>query len=119
MSHTVLIVDDSAPNRLLPALILKPLGWHVVEAADGASALRAAEATALDCVLLDLLLPDFSGESICAALRQRYGSALRIVAYTAEELPDGGAALLTHGFDAVVKKPLSRNTLLAALGDPA
>lgn len=111
----LLIVDDSEPNRRLPALILRQEGWHTIEAADGASAIEAATLQHIDCVLLDLQLPDRPGEAVCAALRALDGGAsLRIVAYTA---PDTDAEQAPHaaGFDAVVHKPLSRAALLAAI----
>lgn len=117
MTHTLLIVDDSEPNRRLPALVLQQVGgWQTVEAENGAAALLAAEKTRFDCILLDLLLPDFTGEAVCHALRgMPGGDSLRIVAYTAEELAEGDTSLLSRGFDAILRKPLSRSKLIEVL----
>jgi CheY-like chemotaxis protein len=113
-----LIVDDSEANRRLPALILGQLGWDCVEAGDARSALEAFKTQSFDCVLLDLLLPDMSGVRVCHFLRRLpHGHEIRIVAYTASPDEDMEASLQMSGFDAVLKKPLSRQSLLDALGN--
>ena len=113
-----LIVDDSEANRRLPALILGQLGWDCVEAGDARSALEAFKTQSFDCVLLDLLLPDMSGVRVCHFLRRLpHGQDIRIVAYTASPDEDMEASLQMSGFDAVLKKPLSRQSLLDALGN--
>ncbi|WP_341679424.1 response regulator [Niveibacterium sp. SC-1] len=119
VTRRILIVDDSEPNRRLPALILKQLGWDTVEAETGEAALAAAREHEFECVLLDLLLPDLHGFQVCEALRRLpQGSRLRIIAYSA--LADGESMLdLTAlGFDAILGKPLNRQALTKVL-EPA
>ncbi len=114
-----LIVDDSEASRRLPALILCQLGWECVEASDAHSALAAFKSQSFDCVLLDLLLPDMSGVRVCHFLRRLpRGQDIRIVAYTANDSEDPEAdSLEMRGFDAILRKPLSRQSLLNALGN--
>ncbi|HWN47769.1 MAG TPA: response regulator [Steroidobacteraceae bacterium] len=111
-----LIVDDSAPNRRLPALILGQLGWDTTEAADGQSALDFAKRDSYDCILLDLLLPDIQGDEVCRRLRAEPTTCSAwIVAYTAES-DEQFAQIAAHThFNAVLPKPITRKRLLDAL----
>jgi len=59
----VLVVDDEAPARARLARLVSELdGFEVVgEAGDGAEAVRRAEATAADIILLDVRMPGMDG----------------------------------------------------------
>jgi DNA-binding NarL/FixJ family response regulator len=70
MTPSVLIVDDHARFRQTARRALERDGWTIAgEAADGASALRAAHALEPDVVLLDVGLPGTSGLEIARRLR--------------------------------------------------
>jgi DNA-binding response OmpR family regulator len=64
--RTVLVVDDHAPTRLLCRVALEAEGWRVVEAADGQEALGRARAERPDVILLDVMMPGFSGWRVAA-----------------------------------------------------
>ena len=64
----ILIVDDSATIRRALELILKPLGYELDFAADGAQALERAGAFTPELILLDYGLPDMRAPDVCAAL---------------------------------------------------
>ena len=116
MTRRVLIVDDSEPNRRLPALILGQIGCVVVEAEDGAAALAHLATSTFDCVLLDLNLPDMHGRDVCAALRAHSaGAGLRIVAYSSQEELLACGLPEQSGFDGLLLKPLSRKALIEAV----
>lgn len=111
-----LIVDDSPPNRRLPAMILDQLGWETTEVADGQSALDVALLDSYDCILLDLLLPDMLGDEVCRRLRAQPKSRRTwIVAYTAESDEQVARITARKQFDAVLPKPITRKRLLDAL----
>jgi DNA-binding NarL/FixJ family response regulator len=68
---SVLIVDDHDTFRALARAMLEASGYTVAgEAADGASALRAAAAIDPDIVLLDIQLPDIDGFAVAAQLAE-------------------------------------------------
>lgn len=65
----VLVVDDEADTRAMMRNVLEAEGWEVLEAENGATALRllhAADAPAI--VVLDYLLPDLTGVEVVAHL---------------------------------------------------
>ena len=68
----LLVVDDSAFNRLLLTRRLGELGYHdVAQAEDGEKGLAAMEATAFDAVLLDIEMPGLDGIGVLERLRGR------------------------------------------------
>ena len=66
---TVLVVDDDPGARLLASTALEMAGFRVVSAADGAAALARFGEQAVDCVVLDVVMPGMSGFDACSALR--------------------------------------------------
>jgi len=65
----VLIVDDEPVNLKVLAAHLTRWGCRVQTAADGATALEAARASAPDLILLDILMPGLSGFDVAKALQ--------------------------------------------------
>ena len=83
----LLIVDDDPAERMSVAELLKNGDVEILTAADGADALKTLQENPIDCVVLDLKLPDMSGFEI---LEQMCGSqAMRdipVVVFTGREL---------------------------------
>ena len=62
----VLVVDDVLINRRLATTIFAKLGWQTAEADGGIVALEwLASNPAIDLMLLDISMPDLSGEDLC------------------------------------------------------
>jgi DNA-binding response OmpR family regulator len=106
----VLVVDDEAALREVVAQYLALDGFTVAQAADGAEALRLAEAHPPDLVVLDLMLPGLDGMDVCRHLRAH--SAVPIIMLTAR----GDEADKLSGFDVgaddYVTKPFSPRELV-------
>jgi CheY-like chemotaxis protein len=64
-----LVVDDDAVNRLLLSRALEREGHHVRAVANGLEALEALRAGPLDCVLLDVLMPEMDGYQVLEHIR--------------------------------------------------
>lgn len=109
----VLIVEDDASNRDVMRMVLEMAGHHVETAGTGAEALQRAGEDRPDTVLLDLRLPDQTGQEISAALRQRMDPPPRIIITSGMSLVPGDAARL--GADAVLQKPFGPDRLLEVL----
>lgn len=115
-SKSILVVDDNGINRLLPGLILRPFGWKVYEADGGLAALEILKKIDIDCVLLDLSMPEVSGLEVLADLRSdAHFQALKIIAYTGYATDEDTFKLISLGFDAVLIKPLTSIKLLELL----
>jgi DNA-binding NarL/FixJ family response regulator len=75
MPPTLLIVDDHAGFRSFARALLEAEGFVVVgEADDGESALQLAHELEPEIVLLDVMLPDVDGFSVCLRLNEAAGS---------------------------------------------
>lgn len=77
MNKQLLIVDDEADLRDLLIFHLADRRIEIHTAGDGAEALAKAEAVRPDLILLDILLPDVDGLTLCEALKQ--ATATRLV----------------------------------------
>ena len=115
-TRRVLIVDDHPVNRQLPEILLRNSGWQCEAVASGEEALSRIAAGAFDAVLLDISMPDLSGDEVCRRIRadNRFAK-LRVIAYTAHAMEEERTSILAAGFDALLTKPISKQTLLAAL----
>jgi cyclic di-GMP phosphodiesterase len=71
MAHagTVLVVDDLEESRSTMEQALRPLGYEVWQAADGATALRLAHQRQPDVILLDVMMPEMDGFEVCRRLK--------------------------------------------------
>ncbi len=66
----ILVVDDEPSITSLVSAYLKPEGYEVYIAADGASGLKAAHAFKPDLVILDIMLPGMDGLELLSRLRR-------------------------------------------------
>ena len=105
MARTVLIVDDHPSFRSSAQAILESEGFDVVgEAADGASALAAAERLNPEIVLLDVQLPDMSGFEVCSSLAAANGSGPAVILVSSRDAADYGGEIAACGACGFVPK---------------
>jgi DNA-binding response OmpR family regulator len=107
----ILIIEDEATVRETLALNLRSEGYDVVTAADGSEGLRLAREQAPDLILLDLMLPELDGLSVCRLLRR--DSDVPIIMLTARGTEMDRITGLETGADDYVVKPFSLGELLA------
>lgn len=65
----ILVVDDQVRARSVLVQLLEPLGFELMEAEDGASALKILETKVPDLMLLDVMMPDLDGYEVCRRAR--------------------------------------------------
>jgi DNA-binding response OmpR family regulator len=107
----VLVVDDEPQIVEVVTGYLVRAGFEPLSAATGAQALALFE-TARPClVILDLMLPDLSGEIVCRRLRAR--SRVPIIMLTARIEDADAVKGLSMGADDYVTKPFSPRQLMA------
>jgi len=114
----VLLVDDSAANRLIIGRHLTSSGLEVDEADGGAEALRRIAITDYDLLVLDWHMPDVDGLAITAHVRDREREPTRhtpIVCVTASTTMSDRRRCFAAGVDGFVAKPVTRAELMNAV----
>lgn len=69
MKNLIMLVDDEPNLRELLRQMLELGGFEVVEAEDGLEALEKLETVAPDVMILDVMMPNLDGVSLCKKLR--------------------------------------------------
>ena len=110
---TILIVDDENMMREAVASYLEKQGYHVLQAETGTQALSLLEKETVSFVILDLMLPDISGEEICSRIRRQ--SRIPIIMLTAKTMEDDMLNGLNLGADDYITKPFSLKNLYARI----
>lgn len=114
MSGRVLVVDDDRAIRESLARALELDGYEVEMASDGAAALGAIRERRPDVAVLDVMMPNIDGLTVCRVLRAER-DRLPILMLTARtETPDRVAGL-DAGADDYLPKPFDLDELLARL----
>lgn len=111
MTKTILVVEDDRKIAKVVKVYLEGEGFRVFTAEKGKEALDIALKEPLSLVILDLMLPDMSGEEICQELKE-IGDfpVIMLTAKSSEEERVAGFAL---GADDYVVKPFSPRELMA------
>ncbi|MBS8225937.1 response regulator [Vannielia litorea] len=109
----VLHVDDDDDIRAITQIALAVVGeLEVLQCSSGLEALEVAQKFSPDILLLDVMMPDMTGEETLAALRQLDGLATAPVIFmTAKAHSDDIAHLMTLGTQRVIAKPFDPLTL--------
>jgi DNA-binding response OmpR family regulator len=110
----VLLVED---ERRISAYVKRGLeeeGYAVDAVYTGQEALDWAEASIYDLIILDILLPELDGISVCREIRKR-GDRTPVLMLTARDTVDNRVAGLDAGADDYLVKPFAMKELLARL----
>jgi DNA-binding response OmpR family regulator len=110
----VLIVEDEHKIATYIKRGLEEQGYAVDVAFTGREALDWAETVPFDLIVLDVLLPELDGISVCRTLRKR-GLHVPILMLTARDAIDDRVAGLDAGADDYLVKPFALKELLARL----
>lgn len=112
----VLVVDDEASLRGFLRALLEQLGFEVIDAADGNTALKMAEEQHPDLVVSDWLMPGIDGLELTRRLRQtEAGKTLFILLLTQLSDDDKLVEAFTAGVDDFIGKPLKPRVFAARL----
>ncbi|WP_042695679.1 response regulator [Azospirillum sp. B506] len=115
----LLVVDDSATNRMVVAGLLAKAGFSVETANGGAEAVEAVTQAPMppEAVLMDVAMPDMDGVMATASIRRLSDERARIpiIAVTANAQPEDRVRCLAAGMNDYLTKPVRRADLLAAL----
>ena len=113
MSPRILVVDDEPSLVEGLTYALEREQFEVAVATDGRAALNAALTQSIDLVLLDLMLPEISGEEVCREIRNH--SDVPIIMLTAKASEREVVEGLDLGADDYVTKPFSAAELISRI----
>ena len=111
ISAEVLVVDDDPRLRELVRYTLSRAGFTVREAGDGRAALAAVRARVPDLVVLDVLMPELDGISVCRELRASWDVPVIFLSSRAEEVDR--IVGLDLGGDDYLAKPFAPGELVS------
>ena len=121
MKETIVVAEDSAPNRAILTHLLKKLGYEVAECIDGESAWQkiqelASLGTTPSAILSDIMMPNMDGITLLKHCRQD-GKTKNIpfVLVTAVSDKDHVVQAKEHGVNGYIVKPVSFERVVAKL----
>ena len=124
MSKTVLIVDDSATQRLMLKKILKMIGLTdivIKEASNGKEALEIVKSQPISLILTDLNMPTMGGEELIATLKSESDTCnLPIIVITSKGAENMQIQMMEVGIDGILMKPFEPEqlaTLIQHIGE--
>jgi DNA-binding NtrC family response regulator len=117
MSEAVLIVDDDPVQRRLLEAMVQRFGYRTLLAEGGDAAARlltGPDAANIDCVVLDLVMPDLDGLGVLARMRQA-GCDIPVIVQTAHGGIDNVVSAMRAGAADFVVKPANPERLQVSL----
>ncbi|TDT57291.1 response regulator transcription factor [Fonticella tunisiensis] len=108
---SILVIDDEIKIVEFVKSYLEREGYEVYTAFSGREAMEAFKKNSPSLVILDLMLPDISGEEVCKRLRRR--SRIPIIMLTAKVQEENILEGFALGADDYVTKPFSPRQLVA------
>lgn len=114
MAKTILVVEDDIGLQKYLKELFSSNGYSVQTAGDGIQALNQIQKLPPDLIILDLALPNMTGEAVCLEIRKKYPD-IRVIILTAK---DGVADIiqgLNLGADDYMTKPFVADELLARI----
>jgi DNA-binding response OmpR family regulator len=110
MLFPLLVVEDDPKIARIVKVYLEGAGFRVIHAASGREALDAVQAEKPMLIILDLMLPDISGEELCLQLKDM--ADVPIIMLTAKASEEERVAGFALGADDYVVKPFSPRELV-------
>ncbi|MGV8146426.1 MAG: response regulator transcription factor [Alkaliphilus sp.] len=107
----ILIVEDESRMRRLLSDYLKKDGYLTLEAEDGKKAIEIFEDASIDLVILDIMLPEYDGWTVCRKIREI--SSVPIILLTARSEESDELFGFELGADEYITKPFSPKILVA------
>jgi CheY-like chemotaxis protein len=116
----LLLVDDHATNRLVTSATIKQdlPNAHIDQARNGAEAIEKMKVNRYDLVLMDMVMPDYSGTEVTRIIRnecQPPFSNVKVVALTASVAETLSKECADVGISEILRKPFERNKLIRTI----
>ncbi|MDP2158756.1 MAG: response regulator [Nitrospirota bacterium] len=116
MSRKIMTVDDSASIRQLVSFTLKQHGYEVVEAINGAEALRKLSKEKIDMLITDINMPEMDGISLIKMVRDNPSyKFIPIIILTTESQTGKKEEAKAAGATGWIIKPFRPDQLVSAI----
>jgi CheY-like chemotaxis protein len=113
MPDTILVVDDNEHATMTTARMLTGLGYEVMTALSGQSALAEVAQRRPDCVLLDIMMPSMSGLEVLARLKHDPAtSSIPVIMLTAKSQDEDVLLGYKEGAEYYITKPCTSRDLV-------
>lgn len=109
----ILLIEDDPDMRTVMRTLLQAHGYRVLEAVQGEEGVRCAAEKNPNLILLDMCLPDISGDEVLQRLRAWTDTPVVVV--TGEDSMETMVSLLNAGADDYLTKPFGAAELLARI----
>jgi DNA-binding response OmpR family regulator len=105
MKKILIVEDEEDFRKILKSVIIKS-GFECFDAGDGRQALKILKENRPDLAILDLILPDITGEQICKEIRKnKETSSMPVIMLTAKDSDVDRIIGRVVGADIYMKKP--------------
>ena len=114
----ILLAEDNLINQKLGLRLLERMGYRADVAANGLEVLQSLRRQPYDVVLMDVQMPEMDGLEASRAIWSEWPAEQRprIIAMTANVMPEDRQECLAAGMDDFIAKPIRVDELVAALG---
>ncbi len=112
---TIMVVDDTALNRVYLVVQLKKMGFKIVQAASGVEALELFDREQPDLVLMDVCMPGMNGYEVTREIRHRATEWLPIIFVSAVTSDESVLEAMRSGGDDYMFKPANFEVLYSKI----
>lgn len=118
MSKSVLVVDDDPFILMSLEFLMKKTGYNVFIARNGEEAMSALQSQQVDLVLLDIMMPDVDGYTICTHIKSTPAlQHIKVIFLSAKSKSSDIQKGYDVGADLFVTKPFSTRVLKQQVAD--
>lgn len=114
MSYTIFLVEDDHDLREVTHNLLVDSGYRTRSFSEGAAALKELTRVKPDLVILDLVLPNITGETVCVEMKKKFPE-LPVIMLTGKNSTSDKVKGLEIGADDYIAKPFDVEELLARI----
>lgn len=112
MAKKILYIEDNPENRLLIHRVLEAEGYEVIDAEDGLSGVKKAQAEKPDLILMDIMMPGLDGREVTTRLRGIPSlEKTPIIALTASVMRGDQERAVAAGCNGYLQKPIDVDRL--------
>lgn len=111
----ILLAEDNLINLKLATIILKKLGYEADVAHDGQEAVQMCSLKNYDLILMDIMMPEMNGMEATKMIRSKFEIQPKIIAMTANAMPEDRDKCIEAGMDDYISKPIDLKILVAML----